>query len=498
MRLADGTLSPVDGLLLVGALLVLFAIGSSKFSSRLGLPTLVAFIGLGMLAGPEGLGGIAFENYALANGIGTVALILILFNGGLRTSVDDLRSAWKPALALATGGVLVTAIVTGAAAAWILGLPLLEGILVGCIVGSTDAAAVFSVLQNQGISLPDRIGPTLEVESGSNDPMAVFLTVSLIEILLGNLDPGIGLVGHFLLVMGFGVAAGLVVGALGAEANDRVRLDAAGLYPLLTATIGFLAYGLAAVVGGSGFLAVYVAGLVLGNSGVVFRRGTFLFSDAMAWLAQIIMFTMLGLLTFPSRLLAVAGAGLTISAVLILVARPLAVATLLPWFRFNARETALIAWIGLRGAIPIILATYPLLAGLPNGQTIFDVVFFVVFLSAILQGWSLPHIASSLALLRDPRPEPPVSLEITSLPHTPGDIVDYLVIEGSLASGRTINDVAFPDGAVVVMVTRGDQVISPRGSTLLMTGDHVFVVIRPTSRALVDRVFASVGTRNDE
>lgn len=488
----------VDGLILAGAVLILFAVASSKFSARLGLPVLVVFIGLGMLAGSEGIGGIAFENYPLAHGVGTIALVLILFDGGLRTSVPALRLAWKPALTLATAGVLITALITGFAATWILGVPLLHGMLLGSIVGSTDAAAVFSVLRSKGVRLSERLAATLEVESGSNDPMAVFLTVGLLAVLLGDLDPGLGLARLFLLQMSVGAVAGVVAGKLGVAANNRINLDAAGLYPVLTGSFGFLAFGLAAALGGSGFLAVYIAGIVLGNSRIIFQRGIFLFTDGMAWLAQILMFTMLGLLSFPSRVLEVAPAGLLIAGVLILVARPLAVVALLPFFRYSARETTLVSWVGLRGAVPIILATFPLLAGLPEGQLFFNVVFFVVLVSAVTQGWTLPWFAARLGLQRPAEPESPVTLEITSLRHVDSDIVDYLVEAGSKAVGHRIRELSLPDGAVVAMLVRAQEVIPPRGSTRLSPGDHAILVVRPDVRRLVDRVFAPGGAGEPE
>lgn len=489
---------PVDTLILIGAVLVLFAVASSKFSARLGLPVLVVFLGLGMLAGSEGIGGLHFEDYTLAHGIGTVALALILFDGGLRTSVSALRVAWKPALALATVGVLTTAVITGVAASMMLDLPLLHGILLGSIVGSTDAAAVFSVLRSKGARLPDRLSSTLEVESGSNDPMAIFLTVGLLEVVMGGLDLGWPLVGLFALQMSVGAGVGLAAGWIGVHANRRSNLDAAGLYPVMMAAVGFLAYGLAASLGGSGFLAIYVAGIVLGNVQVVFQRGILLFTDGMAWLGQIIMFTVLGLLVFPSRLLEVAPMGLAVAAVLIVVARPIAVVALLPAFRFSAREIALVGWVGLRGAVPIILATYPLMAGLPEGRLLFNVVFFVVLVSAITQGWTLPSLAARLGLQSASEPEPPVTLEITSLRHVSGDIVDYLVVEGARAAGRLVRELSLPDGAVVAMISRGDEIITPRGSTRLLAGDHASLVLKPQVRRLVDRVFAPEGHLADE
>jgi cell volume regulation protein A len=480
----------VDGLILIGGVLVLFAIASSKFSARIGVPVLVLFLAVGMLAGSEGIGGIHFENYVLAHGIGTLALAVILFDGGLRTPLSSFRVAIGPSLALSTLGVVITAVSTGAAASWVLGIPLLQGVLLGSIVGSTDAAAVFSLLRGRGLHLRERVAATLEIESGSNDPMAVFLTVGILEVLLGRMEPGWGLLGFFLLQAGVGLVAGLLVGRLAVTVNNRIHLDAAGLYPILTAASGLLAYGLAASLGGSGFLSVYLAGIVLGNSRIVFQRGILHFTDGMAWLGQIVMFVVLGLLSFPSQLLEVAGPALLVAGVLILVARPLAVAMLLLPFRFEAREIVFLSWVGLKGAVPIVLATYPLLLGLPSGLLLFNVVFFVVLVSALTQGWSLPAVASRLGLEVPAPPEPPVSLEITSLKHVDGDIVEFTVGPESRAAGHLVRELALPDGVVVALIAREQELIPPRGTTRILSGDHVFVVLRPDVRPLVNRVFS--------
>jgi potassium/hydrogen antiporter len=286
------------------------------------MPVLVLFLGVGMLFGSEGLGGIAFEDYALANSIGSVALAMILFDGGLRTSLDSVRSSWRPALSLSTIGVFLTSLLTGFAAAWILDLPLLHGMLLGSIVGSTDAAAVFSILRTSGLRLPARLTATLEVESGSNDPMAIFLTLGLIALIMGSADSVAGLGILFFLQFGVGGAVGLGIGYLAAWLINRINLDYPGLYPILALSLGLLSFGLAAVLGGSGFLAIYLAGIVLGNSTIVFRNGIFLFHDAGAWLGQMILFIMLGLLSFPSRLAAVSLDGLLLALVLIFAARP--------------------------------------------------------------------------------------------------------------------------------------------------------------------------------
>ncbi len=483
----------VDQIIFVTAILLLIGIASSKFSSRIGLPVLVLFLVVGMLAGSEGIGGIDFENIPLAHGIGTVALAIILYDGVMRTWVHAFRIVLCAAALLATLGVLLTAMITGLAASWIAGLTLLHGLLLGSIVGSTDAAAVFSVLRAKGLNLKERLAALLEVESASNDPMAIFLTVGLLQILLGEMELGFGLFRLFLLQMSIGALVGVVMGKATVWVVNRVDLDAAGLYPVLTAAAGLLAFGLAAVIGGSGFLAVYLAGIVIGNSRIVFQRGILHFHDGAAWLSQIAMFVLLGLLAFPSRLAGVATEGLLIAGVLIFIARPVAVGLMLPWFGFNVREVALVSWVGLKGAVPIVLATFPLLLGLEGSDALFDIIFFVVLVSAVLQGWSLPPVARILGLQTEPKPEPPISLEITSLRDVEGDIVAYDVTPQSRASGRSIRELALPDGAVVAMVVRDQQIIPPRGSTRIEPGDHVFLVLRPAARPLVDQLFSHNG-----
>lgn len=476
-------------LMLFAGILVLLGILSSKFSARLGMPVLVMFLGVGMLAGSEGLGGVVFEDYALANSLGSAALALILFDGGLQTSSSSLRVAWKPALSLATIGVLVTAVVTGAAAAWILGVPMLYGMLLGGIVGSTDAAAVFAVLRSSGVRLRENMSATLEVESASNDPMAIFLTVGIIELITGGANSIASLVPLFLVQFGVGSVIGGAVGWVAAWVINKVHLDTPGLYPILVTAFALCSFGLAAVIGGSGFLAVYLTGIVIGNSNIVFRRGIHLFHDAGAWLSQIVLFVMLGLLSFPSRLIAAAGDGLLVSIVLIFLARPIAVAISAAPFKFNLREFTFISWVGLKGAVPITLATFPLMAGVTGSDIIFDVVFFIVLISALTQGWSLPVVAKWLGLAKPLEPSPALSVEINSLRHVDGDIVDYTVAPSARVTGQLLRDLALPDGVVVTLVVRGDEVIMPRGATALRPGDHVFVAMRKRLKPVVDRLF---------
>jgi len=482
---------PVDGLIFIGGALLLLAILSSTLSGRIGVPGLVLFIGIGMLAGEEGIGGIAFENYPLAHAIGTFALVLILFDGGLRTGWGSFRAAWKPAVTLSTAGVFATAGLTGLAAAWLLDLPLMAGLLLGAIVGSTDAAAVFSILRGQGLHLKERIAATLEIESGSNDPMAVLLTLACVSILLGDVEPGWSLVGFFVQQVAIGAVGGLVVGWTGVWLSNRVSLSAVGLYPALVLGAGLLAYGLPAYFGGSGFLSVYLAGLVMGNSRVVFKRGILLAHDGGAWIAQIVMFIMLGLLATPSRLVDVAVDGMLVAFVLMFVARPLAVFVMLAPLGFKVRELTFLSWVGLKGAIPIILAMYPLVLGVPEGELLFNVVFFIVLLSALTQGWTIPPVAKWTGVWEDGgRPDAPVTLEINSIRHLDGDIVEYRVEPNAPAAGRRVRELALPETALIAMIAREEEIIPPRGSTRIQVDDYVFVVMKEDVRPVVDRAFA--------
>ena len=489
----------IDTLILVAGVLLLLGIASSKVSARLGMPVLVFFLLVGMLAGSEGIGGLDFEDYKLAHAIGTLALAIILFDGGLGTSLAAIRLSWKPAALLATLGVVITAAITGFAASWILGISLLEGMLLGSIVGSTDASAVFSILRWGGASLPKRIAAVLEVESASNDPMAIFLTIGCIELLLGNVTFGPGLLGLFASQMLVGTAVGLAGGYATTWVVNRIELGAVGMYPVMVSAFCFVVYGVAVKLGGSGFLAVYLAGVVIGNRQLTFQNGIRRFHDAIAWLSQIVMFVTLGLLCFPSRLLEVSGKALLICVVLMFVARPLAVLLSALPFRFNTRELTFISWVGLKGAVPITLATFPLMFATPekpmHAALLFDVVFFIVVISAIIQGTSLTPVARWLGLESPREPEPPVTLEISSLRNIDGKVVDYTISADSKAAGKQVKELALPSGVVIAMIAREGKVIPPGGNTSIHAGDHVILVLRSGTEPLVDQVF---GRDSDE
>ncbi len=480
----------IDLVLTIGPWLVVLGVILTKLSRRLNVPALLFFMIVGMLAGSEGIGGIAFENYRLTQDVGLVALALILFAGGLDTSPRVLSLGLRPAASLATLGVFLTALVMGGFAAWWMGWSLLEGVLLGSIVGSTDAAAVFLILRGHNTKLTRPVESALEVESGLNDPMAIFMTIAITEVLMT--DKGLPL-RDILLRLGYQAATGTLIGVgfgmAGAWVINRVRLESSSLYPVMTLALGLGTFSLTNAIGGSGFVAVYLAGLMIGQRLTVSQRLIIDFHDGVAWLMQIAMFMALGLLSFPSRLWAIADQGFALSAVLIVVARPIAVAVSLLFSRFTLRERLMISWVGLRGAVPIILATFPVLAGLPNGLLFFDLIFFVVVTSVLLQGTTISWAARALGLHSHRRPEPRHRLHITSIDQTDRRIMDYYLDHKSQAVGRLIKDLPFPHETFVAMIVRGGQVLAPKGQTRLETGDHLFVLCRKREQADIVRLF---------
>jgi potassium/hydrogen antiporter len=490
-------MTAIDPVLLVGSALIILSIAVAKLSDRLGVPSLLLFLGIGMLAGSEGPGGIAFDNASLAQSAGILALVLILFSGGLSTRRAEGATVLWPAVSLATLGVGLTALAVGVFVWLVLDIPLMTGMLLGAVISSTDAAAVFAVLRARNIGLRGRINALLEVESGGNDPMAVFLTVGLIEFatVQGATVAGIALL--FVVQMGVGAVSGVVVGRGLVFLLNRIRLSHEGLYPVLALAGCGLIYGATAAAGGSGFLAVYVAGLVAANREFIHKKSLLRFFDGLAWLSQIAMFLTLGLLVFPSHVVPVIGAGLLVSAFLIFVARPLSVFVSLAFSSFTTREKAFVSWVGLRGAAPIILATFPLLAGLPGAGFIFNVVFFIVVTSVMLQGWSMPPVARLLGVVTEQEQKPRAPIELAG--DTAGmELVDLMIPRESAAAGKAIVDLGLPADSLIALVGRGENFFVPGGSTVLQEGDTILVLVAerslPAVRAVLERRTATDGT----
>ncbi len=474
--------------LLVTGLLLGVSVLASRASGWLGIPFVLLFLAVGMLAGSEGIGRIAFEDYQLTFRAGTVALVLILFDGGLNTTMTSIRRVVAPAAVLATVGVVGTAAIT-ALGARALGFGWGESLLLGGIVSSTDAAAVFSVLRGANIRVRPRVMSLLEVESGLNDPMAVILTIGVTLALVRGTGWDWGMVVHAVAQLTVGLGVGLAIGYGGRWVLGRVRPAATGLYPVLTLALAFFAFGAPTIVWGSGFVSVYVAAVVLGNGPLPYVAGLRRVHDAMAWFSQVAMFLLLGLLAFPSRLLSVAVPGLALGLFLALVARPLVVAASLLPFRFPRREVMFVSWVGLRGAVPIMLATFPVFAGVPGATRVFDLVFFVVVVSAVVQGSSVRWAARLLGLLVPGPPPPRAMLEIMSTQRLGGEVMSFYVEPASAVAGSRISELPIPDGSAVMLVVRGRDLVAARGRTVLQPGDHVYVFTPPGDKSFVQLLF---------
>jgi cell volume regulation protein A len=475
-------------LLVFGALL---GVGTlfTRASERVGLPVVLIFLLIGVLAGVEGIGRIDFEDYGLSFRVGTVALTLILFDGGLNTPISALRRAARASAVLATVGVAGTAGLL-AAGAHLAGMPLPEALLLGAVVSSTDAAAIFSVLRGSGIHLKWRVATTLEVESGLNDPLAVILTTLLTRNLVAPmplLDWAV--LADIVVQIAVGLIVGIAVARGGAELMQRVRLPSGGLYPVLTLALALVSFGLATILHGSGFLAVYVAGVVLGNRRLPFRTSLTRVHDAVAWLSQITMFLLLGLLVTPSRLAPVAPLGLALALFLVVIARPVVTAACLAPFAYTWRDVVFVGWAGVRGAVPIILATYPVLVAAPGAERIFNLVFFIVVVSALVQGGTIRSLARALGLESTEAPRPPAVLEVESAQPLRGELLSFYIDPALGMEGEAIGNLPFPPGSAATLIVRGQELIAPKGNTILHAGDHVYVTTTPDERAFVELMF---------
>jgi potassium/hydrogen antiporter len=473
---------------MVVALLLATSALVSHATQRLRVPAGLIFLAIGMLAGSEGLGGIAFDDYQFAFRIGSAALALILFDGGLNTPIDTLRRALVPAGLLATVGVVGTMALVAVVAHW-LGLPWSASFLLGAIVSSTDAAAVFAVLRSNGIQLKHRVGGALEVESGINDPVAVILTTLLTRQLIG------GKVSIWIATLDvlreivIGAALGVAIGLGARWLLARTRLPASGLYSVMTLATALLAFSLPTLVHGSGFLGVYVAAVALGAGRVPYGTGLRRIPDALAWLGQVAMFLVLVMLVYPSQLLDAAWIGTIVGLALAFVARPVMVALCLVPLRFPRNEVLYVGWVGLRGAVPIILATYPVLAGASGAARLFNIVFFIVVLNAFLPGTTVPWMTRRLALESQEPPPPDAVLTIESFDRLDGELLSYYVDEALPVAGMTLHELPFPEGAAVTMIVRGRELIAPKGDTRLEVGDHAYVLTKPDGVGMVQLLF---------
>lgn len=480
---------PLEHVLLVASLLLVASVIGSRFSATAGVPALLVFLGIGMLAGSDGPGGIEFTSYPLAFGLGSVALAFIIFDGGMRTQWHSVRPVVGSGVSLASAGVVVTAAVTAAFARLVLELTWTQSFLVGAIVSSTDAAAVFSVLRARNLSLKGRVRRLLEFEAGSNDPMAVLLTVSVLAYATGTASGAAALAVLFSTQILFGLALGLLGGRLTVYAINHVGVEYEGLYSVLLFAFVILLFSLTTVLGGSGFLAVYIAGLWVGNARLLHKSSMLKFHDGIAWIAQIVLFLILGLLVFPSRLPPMWLEGLLLALFLMFVARPLSVLIAAPTRAFSWRERLFVSWVGLRGAAPILLATLPWGMGMPNAEYYFNLVFFVVFVSVLAQGTTITWLAKALRIVEPLREDPE---ETTAVLPAGFVLAEIDVGPQAPAANQRLYELRLPGGVILTSLERAGRFLVPAGQTRFQAGDRIRAFARPSNIDMLRETFGEV------
>ncbi|WP_442844874.1 potassium/proton antiporter [Leeuwenhoekiella sp. H156] len=466
----------IENIVLVGSVLLLISIIVGKTSYKFGVPTLLLFLVVGMLAGSDGIGGIHFDNPQIAQFIGIVSLNFILFSGGLDTNWSTVKPILREGLALSTLGVLLTAVSLGLFVYYITDFTIYESLLLGSIVSSTDAAAVFSILRSKSLALKTNLRPTLELESGSNDPMAYVLTIAFLSLVI-NEDQGLlSVVPMLLRQMILGGIAGFLFGKLSKLIINKIELGFEGLYPVLVIALMFITFSATEFIGGNGFLAIYICAVYLGNQDLIHKQTILKMFDGLAWLMQIVLFLTLGLLVFPTQVVPFIGIGLMISLFLIFLARPIGVFISLMFFKMKMRRRFYISWVGLRGAVPIVFATYPLLAGIEKAHMIFNIVFFISLTSVLIQGTTLSIVARwlNVGLPDEEKPKQNMAGMISEIPKT---AMKEIVIKPSCtAVNKKIVELGFPKNAIIAMIKRNDKFLTPKGATVINEGDTLVVL----------------------
>lgn len=484
-----------ENILLIGSLLLFISLIAGKTSDRFGVPVLILFITIGMFAGSEGIGGINFDNPKMAQFIGIVALNFILFSGGLETDWKSIRPVLWQGITLSTLGVFITAVTLGVFVWAVTDFTIYEGLLLGSIVSSTDSAAVFSILRSKNLALRDNLRPTLELESGSNDPMAYILTLVFTGLVVNQDTNLMEAVPLFFMQMTIGALLGLLLGKIGTFVINKIQLPAEGLYIVLLIAILFFNFSFTNFVGGNGFLAVYLSALYLGNQELTHKKKILKSFDSFAWLMQIVLFLTLGLLVFPSEVVPFIGIGLLISVFLILIARPITIFISLLPFKTGIREKWFLSWVGLRGAVPIVLATYPLLAGAEKAHMIFNIVFFIALTSVIIQGTSLPLVAKWLHLTIPSELKKATQTDLIFRDGIKSLLTQIMIPEDGTAVGKQIIELGLPKTTLISFILRNKNYIVPNGSTVLKENDTLFILSE--NKAALDSVFTCLNQKND-
>lgn len=475
----------IENIILVGSILLLISIFAGKTSYKFGVPTLIFFLGVGMLAGEDGIGGITFNDPQIAQMIGVISLNFILFSGGLDTDWKAVRPILKEGIVLSSIGVLLTAVTLGTFVYYVTDFTIYESLLLGSIVSSTDAAAVFSILRSKNLALRTNLRPTLELESGSNDPMAYVLTIMFLGLVMNPEKSIASMIPVFLQQMILGTVAGFAFGRVSKIIINRIKLDFEGLYPVLVIALMFITFSVTDFFGGNGFLAIYICGLYLGNKYIIHKKTILRMYDGLAWLMQIVLFLTLGLLVLPSQIVPVIGIGLVISLFLMLVARPVSVFLSLMFFKMRMRRRVYISWVGLRGAVPIVFATYPLLAGIEKADMIFNIVFFIALTSILVQGTSLGVVAKWLKVSRPAEEKILTPSEEFMEEHPKTQMREIGIGDSNKTVGKRIVDLEFPSSAIIAMIKRGEKYITPDGSTVIEAGD-VLIVLSDSKEKMKD------------
>lgn len=466
----------IENILLVGSILLFISIIVGKTSYKFGVPTLLLFLVIGMLAGSDGIGGIHFDDPKIAQFIGIVSLNFILFSGGLDTSWKSVKPILKEGLVLSTLGVLLTAVSLGTFVWLITDFTIYESLLLGSIVSSTDAAAVFSILRSKSLALKSNLRPTLELESGSNDPTAYVLTIAFLTLVVYQDQSIFSIIPLFLQQMILGGAAGFGFGKLSKVIINEIKLDFEGLYPVLVIALMFITFSATDFIGGNGFLAIYICALYLGNQDLIHKKTIFQVYDGLAWLMQIVLFLTLGLLVFPNQIIPYMGIGMLISIFLILIARPVSVFISLIFFKMNLRRKLYISWVGLRGAVPIVFATYPLLEGIDKAHMIFNIVFFISVTSVLIQGTTLSIVAKWLKVALPEKVKKVTEIDQLILDLPKSSLQEITVSAECYGVNKRIVDLHFPKSAFIVMIKRDGAYIRPGGSTQLHAHDILMVL----------------------
>ncbi len=481
----------IELILLGASVLLLLSVFASKAASKIRVPALLIFLVVGMIAGSEGPGRIEFNNPWLAQMLGVLALVYIIFSGGLHSSLAQVRPVFRSGVTLSTVGVFITAALVGVFASFLFDFSIIGGLLLGAIVSSTDAAVVFSVMSSGRTRLKDHLKQLLEFESGSNDPMAVILTIGFIEMLLVPETSWLWMVFLLLRQLAIGALAGYTMGRAMTFITNRIRLEFEGLYPVLMLTLVLFTYGVTTVIGGSGFLAVYIAGLMLGGSSFVHKHSLTRFHDGLAWLMQIMMFLILGLLVFPSDLVPVMGTALLISLFLIFIARPLSVFISLIPSGLSTKEKGFVSLVGLRGAVPIILATFPVLAGIEGSNAVFNLVFFIVITSVLIQGTTIHFLADWLGVKEPGTDEHKTQLDFELPPQSEREMTEFEIKEGSELGGKQVVELGLPRDSLIMLITRGTGTIVPNGATIIKEGDKLLVLADKKDHYLIDSLLSN-------